>query len=93
MVIGPGGPIQGPGPVDKNKLKPAEPKPVDSSRKPDTVELSLQAKLKSQLSSVPDVRQDRINQLKQEIESGKFDTKERLQNSTQRFLEENRDLV
>ncbi len=93
MVIEPGGPIQGPGPVDnKKRVKP--PLGVQPQEtKTDKVELSTHARLVSKLSSVPDIRQDKVGQLKQEIESGKFENDERLRGAIQRFLQENSDLV
>jgi flagellar biosynthesis anti-sigma factor FlgM len=94
MVIEPGGPIQGPGPVDRKRTKgPAPQKLGQSEPKSDKVELSTHSKLVSKLSSVPNIRQDRVNQLKQEIESGKFDNDERLRGAVQKFLEENRDII
>ena len=99
MVIGPGGPIQGPGPVNKGNIKPLSGPKADPSPKTDKVEISsdardkeIHASLVNKIKSLGDIRQDNVNKLRQDIEAGKFESEERLREAVQNFLNENRDL-
>ena len=83
---GPGG-VQGPKNV--NRIKPTQPvtgKPADS------VEISEMARLVSEVANLPKVRQEKIDQIRQMIDTGKFDTPERLAGALESFLRENQDL-
>jgi anti-sigma28 factor (negative regulator of flagellin synthesis) len=80
--------VQGPGNVQGPRrltnLPPAAPK-TDAT---DRVEISDAARLISELSSMPKVREDRIDNVRKLIESGKFETPERLEGALERFLDE-----
>lgn len=82
--IGGLGRIQGPhGP---GRLTP--PEHAQAASTPDRVEISPEARLVSEARSLPSVRQERIDEVRGLIESGKFDTAERLEKAIDRFLEE-----
>lgn len=89
--IGPTGGVTGPGRIDRpprvNRVPPSE--PVEPSNPAeDRVEISEQARLLSELSGFPRVRQDRVDQLRREVESGRYETPEKLKAALGRFLEQ-----
>lgn len=70
------GPIQPAAPTATQRSKPPVSVPATSASAPrpgDQVELSDQARLLSQLSSMPDVRQGMIDLAKSRVESGFYD--------------------
>ena len=85
-VQGPGG-IQGPKPV--NRIQPDK---SVGNVPADSVEISEMARLVSEVANFPKVRQEKIDQIRQLVESGKFDTPERLAGALDQFLKENQDL-
>ena len=62
---------------DKNKISASKDKPENSAVKTDTVVISDAAKriqeAKMQLDEIPDVREDKVAQLKKQIESGTYE--------------------
>ena len=62
---------------DKNKVDSSNDKPEKSAVKADTVVISDAAKriqeAKIQLDDIPDVREDKVAQLKKQIESGTYE--------------------
>ena len=62
---------------DKNKVDSSNEKPEKSAVKADTVVISDAAKriqeAKTQLDALPDVREDKVAQLKKQIESGTYE--------------------
>ncbi len=85
-VQGPGG-IHGPKPVNRSK-----PTQSVSGQQGDSVEISEMARLVSEATNLPNVRQERIEEIRQLVDSGKFDTPERLAGAIDEFLRENQDL-
>ena len=59
----------------------------------DRLEISETAHLLSEILSMPEVRMEKIEEVRSLIESGKFDTDARLRGAVDGFLEENRDLA
>ena len=61
---------------DKNKVDPSENKSDKTAAKTDTVVISDAAKriqeVRTQLDEIPDVREDKVAQLKNEIENGTY---------------------
>ena len=61
---------------DKNKVDPSENKSDKAAAKTDTVVISAAAKriqeVRSQLDEVPDVNEEKVAQLRNEIESGTY---------------------
>ena len=84
--------VGGPGPIQGPK-KPAPITPPREIASADRVEISERAQLISEALSLPQVRSERIDEVRKLIESGRFDTDARLQGALDRFLEENRDLL
>ena len=62
---------------EKNKVDPSKEKPEKSAVKADTVVISDAAKriqeAKVQLDELPDVREDKVAQLKKQIENGTYE--------------------
>ncbi len=88
---GVGGPgrIEGPQKISKVQPPPAPDRAVPS----DKVEISDSARLVSEALSLPAVREDRVEEMRKLIESGRFDTPERLEGALDKFLRENPDLL
>jgi hypothetical protein len=87
-----GGPegIQGPHPV--SRVNPShESHPATGPA--DKVDLTEHARFVSEALSLPPVRLDRVEEIRQLIESGRFETDARLGGALERFLDENRDLL
>ena len=54
----------------------------------DELQLSAAGQLASQLNDVPDIRQDRVNALRAAIQSGTYETSDRLSGALDRLLDE-----
>ena len=50
--------------------------PDATARPDDKVELSVKARLLSKLAEMPDVREDKVNRVRAEIEAGTYDTED-----------------
>lgn len=57
-------------------------------RSGDKVELSTQARLLDQLSRIPEVRTDLVQQVRSEIDAGTYETPERLEATLDALLED-----
>ena len=95
MDIGRTDGITGPGRIDgprhPERITPKESSPV--SPPGDRLEISQTAHLLSEALSMPDVRAEKIEEIRNLVESGKFDTDARLKGAVERFLDENSDLA
>ena len=76
--------LQGPprtqGPVAKQ--------PTDATQGADQVDISPQADLISRVRDVPDIRADRVADIRQQIEAGTYETTEKLDVALGRLLDE-----
>ncbi len=88
MEIGRTEGVQGPGNV-QGPRKTAPASPTSPTQPGDRVEISETARMIAELTSMPKVRQDRIEAVKKLVESGQFDTKERLAGAIDNLLREN----
>jgi negative regulator of flagellin synthesis FlgM len=61
---------------------------TSSTRQPDAVQLSEKAQLLSKLSQTPEVRWDKILEVRRQIEAGTYDSPEKLDKAIQKLLEE-----
>ena len=92
MEIGRTEGVQGPGNV-QGPRKASNVSPVSPASSPsDRVEISDAARLISEITALPKVRQDRIDAVRKLIDSGQFDTRERLDGAIDGFLQENSDV-
>ena len=69
--------------------RPETAAPSGATAPKDQVELSSAGRLLNRALQLPEVRTDRIDQLRQEIASGKYETKDRLEKAIDAFLHEN----
>ena len=101
-IGGPSG-IGGPGHIEPQRKinKAAETEKasdVQASRSADKVEISDQAKqtsgtsqvehLKELMNDIPDIRADKVAQIRAEIEAGTFETEDRINGAIDRLLDE-----
>jgi hypothetical protein len=87
-VHGPGG-IGGPGRIDLHRIQPQQPADIQGSGPiGDRAEISDVARLLNKLAEVPEVRADRVQELKALIDSGRFETPERVAGTVEKILEE-----
>ena len=59
-----------------------------ASRTSDRVELSDQARLLSKLKQLPEVREDLVNSIKSQIDSGNYDTEERFDTAINALIDD-----
>ncbi len=59
-----------------------------SSRGADQLDISPQAELLSRIRDIPEIRVDRVMQLREAIQSGKYETPEKLDIALDRLLDE-----
>lgn len=62
--------------------------PAQSTRGVDELDISPEAELVSRVRDLPDVRADRVAQIRAEIESGVYETDEKLDIALDRLLDE-----
>lgn len=95
MDIGRTDGVAGPGRLDGvqrvNKIAKAY-GAAGPARAADAVSISPEAGLVSKALAMPDVRQDRIQEIRLQVQSGKYETDARLNAAIARFLVENPDL-
>ena len=87
-IQGPGG-VSGPHRIDLHRVEPQRPtnaRPAASTG--DRAEISEEARLLNKLAEVPDVRMDRVQELRELIASGRYETPERIAKTVERVLEE-----
>lgn len=87
-IQGPGG-VSGPHRMEPHQvpIQGSESTP-DAASVHDQVEISEQARLLEQLSQVPAIRTERVQELQKLIESGEFETAERVAGAVEKLLEE-----
>lgn len=89
-VHGPGG-IGGPGRIEFHRIQPqsaADPTPVVQGPVGDRVEISEVSRLIDKLAEVPDIRMDRVQELRALIQADRFETPERIAGAVEKILEE-----
>lgn len=78
-------------------VRPAEAAEVSTQANPtaasptggtDEVSISQQADLLSRINDLPDIRQDRVDQLRAEIANGNYETEEKVDIAVSRLLDE-----
>ena len=94
MDIGKTDGVGGPGRIDgPNKISRVTPSNTPSGpSSTDKLDLSQKAGMISKAMSLPQVRAERVAEIKKLIESGRFETEARLEGALDRFMVENSDL-
>ena len=85
---GPAGPLNRGAAPSPAKLNGAAPRDGAAEPSPDRVEVSEHARLLDRLRRLPDVRTDRVENVRAAIESGRYETDERLNVAIERLLED-----
>ena len=89
--------IHGPQPVDGPQgIQPSNPTTAaDQVQAPDQLEISQEAEMASQaaelvehVQQLPDIRTDRVDEIRAAIEAGTYETEERLDIAVDRLLDE-----
>lgn len=78
-------------PVTRNpqRLDPQAPGRADRTERPsDRVDISDRARLLAQLSSLPDMREDLVSQVRSEIAAGTYDTDDKLDQAISNLLQD-----
>lgn len=89
MEVQGAGNIPGPDPVRSSRIASSRfSEPPAEVQKPDRVEISDLARWKALLDKVPDIRFERIEKIRAEIDAGTYETPEKLQRAIERLLEE-----
>ena len=85
---------QGIGAPHANRAPQAAPRPA-AANQADSVEISAEARaaqsaqqLSAKIAELPDIRQDRVNELRAKSASGAYETEERLNGALERLLDE-----
>jgi flagellar biosynthesis anti-sigma factor FlgM len=87
-IQGPGG-VSGPNRIDLHRIHPQRPGDLQASTPArDRAEISEEARLLNKLAEVPDVRMDRVAELRELIASGRYETPERIAKTVEKLLEE-----
>lgn len=92
MNIGPTGPVGGPDKIEpKRKVTSSQPPsaPKDTG---DSVEVSEAARFISEALQLPEVRQDKIDEIRRAIENGTYETDTKIQQALEKFIQKNLDL-
>ena len=82
--------VSGPGGIGPKRVTgPKAPEAAAPAAAPrDRVEISNIGKFLDAIRQVPDVRADRVQELRKAIQSGKYETPEKMRTAIDRFLEE-----
>ena len=88
MDISSTGGISGPDPVEPKRVPAARIRPSSLKDSSDSVEISDHARFLAKLRDVPPVRKEKIEALRALIESGKYETPERIAGAVTKLLEE-----
>ena len=70
-----------------NRAPQTPPRPA-AANQADSVDISPAAELAAKLSDIPDIRQDRVNEIRAQIASGTYETDERINGALERLLDE-----
>ena len=88
-IQGPGG-VSGPNRIEPQRLTSQRTSGPDpgANKVGDRAEISQEARLLNMLSEVPEIRMDRVRELRELIASGQYETPERIEQAVKKLLEE-----
>ena len=67
---------------------PQTPQRAAAANQADSVDISPAAEMAAKLSEIPDIRQDRVNEIRAQIASGTYETDDRINGALERLLDE-----
>ena len=76
------------GPIEPAAAVPSTPVTPASSPLGDVVEISTVASLASKVQEIPDIRVDLVQQVKEEIATGRYETPEKLDIAVNRLMDD-----
>ena len=90
MIVNEAGGVQGPQPIQPQRnvagaYKKAAP---DSAHKTDKAEISDHARLLNKLTDVDDIRQEKVDSIRAQIEAGTYETDDKLSAAVDKLLED-----
>lgn len=87
-VQGPGG-VSGPHRIEPQRIAPQRAEKADLGAKVgDRAEISEEAQLLARLAEVPDIRMEKVEELKELITTGRYESREKIEKAVERLLEE-----
>ncbi len=87
-VQGPGG-VAGPNRIDTPRIAPQRAEKTELGGKVgDRVVISEEAQLLARLAEVPDIRMEKVAELKELITTGRYESREKIEKAVDRLLEE-----
>jgi len=87
-IHGPGG-VSGANRIELHRIQAEKAADAASSgRVGDRAEISEEARLLNKLAEVPDIRLDKVSELRELIASGRYETAERIEKTVDKLLEE-----
>ncbi len=87
-VQGPGG-VSGPNRIEPQRIAPGRAEKTDvGGRVGDRAEISEEAQLLARLAEVPDVRMEKVEELRELITTGRYESREKIEKAVDRLLEE-----
>ena len=87
MIVGKTGGVTGPQPIEPNR-KAAAPKvePTQETAKTDRADISPQARLLQKIHEIPDIRHDKVESIRAQIEAGTYDTDDKLRSAVDKMF-------
>ena len=83
------GRVSGPRRIEPQKIRATRAEKTEGGVKVgDRAEISEQAQLLSRIAELPDIRADKVNELKQLIASGRYESREKIEKAVDKLLEE-----
>ncbi len=87
-IQGPGG-VSGPHRIEPQRITSQRAEKTDpGGRVGDRAEISEEAQLLSRLAEVPEIRMEKIEELKEMIAAGRYESREKIEKAVERLLEE-----
>ncbi len=87
-VQGPGG-VSGPNRIEPQRIAPGRAEKTDvGGMVGDRAEISEEAQLLARLAEVPDVRMEKVEELRELITTGRYESREKIEKAVDRLLEE-----
>ena len=82
--------VHGPQPVNApHRVKAAEPpRPASQVNQTDQLDISPEADMVSRIHEMPDIRADRVAQIRQAIQDGTYETEEKMSMALDRMLDD-----
>ncbi len=90
MMVNEAGGVQGPSPIQSYKKtgKAVQQQEVQKPQRKDAAEISSHSVMMAKLKQTPEVRQEKIDSIKAQIDAGTYDTDDRLKGAVDKLFGE-----